>query len=691
MTLLLTLLLAVTPVWVTDSLKAVTDRCEAAYLANRPELMPPLMEQMEQWIGRMDPADSLLVQYQKAHLEKLRGSYYFCRSEENLGLLDLARTSYLAARRHYPDLLDASVAARQALSLELAQLFYRQKDYGMALEELGPLVNRSFSRRMQQEALGPYALCLARLGRFDAALKAMGRLPADDPENLRKEAKIRALQAEAAAQRPDDAARLYKAYFQYVLSEWPERLAAMTSEDREAFWMRMRPFAADCLRTEDADPAFLYNVVLFTKELMFQLRTKGHFAPCTWQEVQKALRPEEAAVEFVQYERGGRQHMGALVLRRKGKPAFLHIGTVDSIIDHLLAPDASIGRMLSREDFSLVNRVYGSDAVGRLIWTDALRLLLKGCRDVYFSPDGFLHVFAVEYCYPEDPAPVLHRVSGTRQLIGRRPASKGGALVMGDVDFDAAGEDSDETNDDEAYRCLTGGRLRFAALPHTRAEVEAVSSILGGDVVLLRGRDATEGSLRRCAQDASLIHLSTHGYYSGVPYYSGDEWGAVRVDHSLSRSVLLMAGGNRHIHEPSFDAVARQDGLLSAREVSRLALQGKPMVVLAACQSALGVVSADGISGMQAGWKMAGAGTLLASLWSVSDEATAFFMQEFYRHLAAGCTPREAFGLARERLLEPVPVEVFRFDKVRLRYVRDVILKDWSAPQFRNAFIMIDD
>ena len=691
MTLLLTLLLVITPTWVTDSLRAVADRCEAAYLANRAEQMPPLMEQMEGWIGRMDPSDSLLIQYHKAHLEKLHGSYYFCRSEENLALLDLARNSYLAARRRYPDRLDASVAAQQTLSLELAQLYYRQKDYGMALEELGPLVNRSFSRSMQQEALGPYAICLARLGRFEAALKAIGRLPAGDPEILRKEAKIRALQAEAAAQRPDEAARLYKQYFQSVLSEWPERLSAMTPEDREAFWMRMRPFAADCLRTEDADPSFLYNVVLFTKELMFQLRTKGRFSPCTWQEVQKALGPQEAAVEFVQYERGGLQHMGALVLRQKGKPAFVHLGTLTSIIDRLLAPDATIGGMLSREDFRLVNRVYDSDGVGKLIWTDALRLLLDGCKDVYFSPDGFLHVVAVEYCYPSEPAPVLHRVSGTRQLIGRRSYRPGRALVMGDVDFDAAGEATGEANDDEAYRCLTVGRLRFAALPHTREEVDTVSAILGGEVVLLRGREATEGALQRCAQEASLIHLSTHGYYAGVRYFSGDEWKPARVDHSLSRSVLLLAGGNRHIHEPSFDAAARQDGLLSAREVSRLSLDGQPMVVLAACQSALGVVTADGISGMQAGWKMAGAGTLLASLWSVSDEATAFFMQEFYRHLAGGCTPREAFGRARERLLEPVPVEVFRYDKVRLRYVRDVVLKDWSAPQFRNAFIMIDD
>lgn len=691
MSFLLSLLLLLTPLQVTDSLRAVANRCEEAYLANRPDRMLPLMQQMEAWMAQIDPADGQLLQYHQAHLEKLQGSYLFCRSEENLSLLDAARLHYLAARRRYPANLDITPLAQQTLSLELAQLYYRQKDYGLALEELRPLVERSLSRRLQQEALGPYALCLARLGRFDAALRAIGRLPAEDPERTRKEAKIRALKAEAAAQRPDEAAALYQDYFHYVQREWPRLLSSLDQEGRESFWMRMRPFAVDCLRTEDADPAFLYDVVLFTKELMFQLRTSGTFTPCRWQDIQAALLPGEAALEFVQYERGGGQRLAALVLREKGKPAFVPIGTMQSIVNHLLGQDASIGRMLQREDFRLVNQVYGSANVGELIWTDALRLVLDGCRDVYFSPDGFLHVFAVEYCYPSNEGPILHRVSGTRQLLSRTPYREGRALLLGDVDFDAPDDSLSVENDEEAYQCLSGERIRFPALPHTREEVDSIASILSGEEIILRGREAREEALRRCGPEVSLLHLSTHGYFSGVSYFSGDELSSARLDHSLSRSVLLLSGGNRHIGEKGFDASRREDGLLSAREVSQLSLKGKPMVVMAACQSALGVVTADGVSGMQAGWKMAGAGTLLASLWSVSDEATAFFMQEFYRRLEEGCSPRDAFEIARERLLQPVEVEVYRYDKVRLRYVREVEQRDWSAPQYRNAFILIDD
>lgn len=696
MNLLLSLLLLIArPDAVADSLRAVSNRCEEAYLANRPELMPPLMERQEALIASLDPSDSLLARYAQAHLEKQWGSYWFCLSEENLDLLDKARSCYLLARQHYPQQYDVSPFALHTVALELAQLYYRQKKYAAALEELRPLVNSSFSRRLQTEALGPYALCLARTGRFSAAKKAIGRLPEGDPENVRKEAKILALEAEASGGSRVEAAALYKSYFSTVLSEWPARLEAMSQEDREAFWMRMRPFAADCLRTEDADPAFLYDVVLFTKELMFQLRTTGAFVPCTWQQVQASLGKKEAAVEFVCYEACGQERLAALVLRKKGEPEFVPLGALDALLNEPLAGGGvTLQQMLSRENTLITNLVYSSGKVGGLIWTDALRKAFQGCTDVFFSPDGFLHVFGAEHCYPVPGGPSLHRVSGTRVLTRRTAAASSRtarALLVGDVDFNAPADTLLLANDDEAFRCLSGGRLNFGPLPHTKTELDSVSTILGPGCRILSGRDAREEAVRTEAGDASLIHLSTHGFFSGVPYFPGDELKAARLDHSLSRSVLVMAGGNRMLKDSSFDAALRQDGLLSAREVSQMRLEGNPIVVMAACQSGLGVVSADGMSGLQAGWKMAGAGPLVASLWSVSDEATAYFMHSFYRELEGGAAPREAFDRARAKLMEPATVEVFLYDKVRLKYARYRITQDWSAPQYSDAFILIDD
>ena len=692
--LLSVLLLLLSPSVVTDSLRAVSNRCEEAYLANRPELMPPLMARQEALIAQLGPADSLLARYAQAHLEKQQGSYWFCLSEEDLSLLEKARQYYLAARQHYPAQFDVTPFAQHTVSLELAQLYYRQKNYTAALEELRPLVNSSFSRRLQTEALGPYALCLARTGRFSAARKAIGRLPSDDPEALRKEAKILALEAEAAGKQSLEAVALYRRYFQAVLDEWPSRLEGMSEEDREAFWMRMRPFATDCIRTEAADPAFLYDVVLFTKELMFQLRTTGAFVPCTWQQVQKALGKKEAAVEFVCYEACGEQRLAALVLRKTGKPVFVPLGSETALLQEPLAPGVTIAAMLSGENSRITNLGYSSPKLGGLIWSDALRAALKGATDVFFSPDGFLHVLGVEHCYPAAEAPVLHRVSGTRVVTRRGLVASAGArkaLLVGDVDFDAAPSASASANDDEAYRCLTRARVRFGALPHTRAELDSVQAILGGGCSVLSGKQAREDAVTDLAGYANLIHLSTHGYFSGVPYFPGDELKAARLDHSLSRSVLLLSGGNRILRDPSFDAAGHPDGLLSAREVSRLRLQGSPLVVMAACQSGLGVISADGMSGLQAGWKMAGAGALVASLWSVSDEATAFFMETFYRELAGGASARQAFDHARARLREPVAQDTYRYDIVRLKYVPFVQMKDWSAPQYVDAFILIDD
>lgn len=75
------------------------------------------------------------------------------------------------------------------------------------------------------------------------------------------------------------------------------------------------------------------------------------------------------------------------------------------------------------------------------------------------------------------------------------------------------------------------------------------------------------------------------------------------------------------------------------------------MVVLAACNTAAGTVSQDGIVGLQTAFKKAGVQTILMTLWSVNDTATSEFMMSFYTHLIAGKTKHEALDLARYDLM----------------------------------------
>lgn len=691
MSLVASLLLSLLFPGILDSLRVVGDRCEDAYLAGQPERMLPELREQERLIAQMPESDYRA--YARGHVEKLWGSYWFCLSDEDPDCLEEALSHYRKAKELYPVGLDISPRALHTLGIEMAQLYYREKRYQQALDELTPLVNSSFSREMTQEALGPYALCLARLGRFQAARRAIGRLPADDPEVIRKKAKILSLEAEAAGGKSTEAVALYKTYFQWVRDEWTRQVRAMEETEREAFWMWVRPFAVDCLRLEEADPGFLYDVMLFTRDLMFRLRSEPTPVFPGWRQVQAALRKGEVALEFVQYEIHDRTCLGGLVLRKDANPRFIPLGPVDEMTGLRLASGFPLGEMLDSGDPDRVDEAYADSRIGELVWSPALREAIGPCTDLYFVPDGFLHVFAAEYCWPDPVRPVLHRISGTRALLSRKAGWNAGknALLVGGVDFDADPAPTPGGNDDTAYRMLLRGQGYFDPLENTALEVEAISELLSGDSSILEGEEATEAAFRQDCGSYALIHLATHGNFSAQGGFIGDDLTSSRRDFALSRSVVLLAGGNRHLHDPLFDPSAMPDGLLSAREVSRLRTMPADLVVLSACQSGKGVVTPDGISGMLNAWKMAGAGTLVSSLWNVDDEATAFFMRCFYEALSTGKPVKAAFDEARNRMLEPVEKTILRFNRRRMRNETETVLVDWSAPRYRNAFILTDD
>jgi CHAT domain-containing protein/Tfp pilus assembly protein PilF len=93
-------------------------------------------------------------------------------------------------------------------------------------------------------------------------------------------------------------------------------------------------------------------------------------------------------------------------------------------------------------------------------------------------------------------------------------------------------------------------------------------------------------------------------------------------------SGLVFAGAN------SPPAVGKDDGILTAAEVSSLDLSKVETVVLSACETGLGqVAGGEGLLGLQRSFQVAGAKTVVASLWKVPDAATSELMQRFYENL----------------------------------------------------------
>ena len=118
------------------------------------------------------------------------------------------------------------------------------------------------------------------------------------------------------------------------------------------------------------------------------------------------------------------------------------------------------------------------------------------------------------------------------------------------------------------------------------------------------------------------------------------------IDNPLLRSGLALAGANL-IHE------THDDGILTALEASGLNLWGTKLVTLSACDTGVGEVrNGEGVYGLRRAFVLAGAETLVMSLWPVSDAITREPMTAYYAGLRAGLGRGDALRQAKLAMLK---------------------------------------
>ena len=154
-------------------------------------------------------------------------------------------------------------------------------------------------------------------------------------------------------------------------------------------------------------------------------------------------------------------------------------------------------------------------------------------------------------------------------------------------------------------------RFLKTELPGTRREVEAIARLFPDGTEVFLGAAASEERFKRIAGSARVVHVATHGYLdSAVPLDSG----------------IVLA------HES-----ASENGLLQAWEIFEQVRLDADLVVLSACETALGgEVPGEGWIGLTRALQYAGARSIVATLWQVPDASTSTLMERFYRELASG-------------------------------------------------------
>lgn len=205
-------------------------------------------------------------------------------------------------------------------------------------------------------------------------------------------------------------------------------------------------------------------------------------------------------------------------------------------------------------------------------------------------------------------------------------------LGVGDVAYDEDGTLISQNTGNPAVRSsrglydLTG--TQFPRLPATRQEVLTSGQKFGEDSTVLLGSEATEAAFKSQPLDRfRILHLAVHG---------------VSSSEFPQRAALVLGT----------DTQANEDGLLQAREIAALPLNAD-LVILSACDTGAGrLQGAEGIANLVRSFFFAGARSVLASLWSADDIATAALIKQFYAHLGEDQDKASALRQAKIDLLK---------------------------------------
>jgi CHAT domain-containing protein len=359
----------------------------------------------------------------------------------------------------------------------------------------------------------------------------------------------------------------------------------------------------------------------------------------------------------------GAPHYAAYVIHRHGAPQGRDLGPIAAINRAIDELRESL-RDPRRDDLKPRARLVDS------LVAQPLRSLIGSATRLLISPDGALNLIPFEALvddkgkYLIEQYAMSYLTSGRDLLRLQTPrAPHSGPVIVANPLF---GEPVTTVVRQVARKASRAGALRtaiatgddlasiyFSPLTITAEEGRAIKALFP-DATLLTGARATKAALERL--DAPrLLHIASHGFFlndttqdlpSSVPSNTTIVNPPLRGDNPLLRSGLALAGAN-------LTQDANRGGILTAMEASGLNLWGTKLVTLSACDTGVGEVrNGEGVYGLRHAFLLAGAETLVMSLWPVSDYMTREMMVPYYTGLRAGVGRGDALRQAKLAVLK---------------------------------------
>lgn len=395
-----------------------------------------------------------------------------------------------------------------------------------------------------------------------------------------------------------------------------------------------------------------------------------------YEKVRNSLADHEVVVDFSDYqtEDSVRQYAAYIYDKDKSHPLLVKCfdqQQLDSLLDGM-------------QNFTLYNYEQLQDRASKLIWNPIEASIAKGST-VYYIPSGVMHGIALEALPLSDGTTLgqhydFVRLTSAREIVNAHHSNKINrtATLYGGLQYSLAPQKMEEESKVYEKSDLAGlvrseyGESGFKDLRNTKDEVKKIEKTLvdnGFSVkAYLGSKGNAESFVALDGKSPSIVHIATHGFYY-TPDEAKDKDFLSGYTDAMSLSGLVFAGGNAAwLGKENVDGVL--GGVLTAKDIANLDFKGTDLLVLSACKTGQGKVTAEGVFGLQRAFKKAGVGTIIMSLWNVDDKVTSEFMVAFYEQLTD-----KANNWNRRKVFEQT---------------KEIIRKKHPDPYYWAAFVMLD-
>lgn len=421
---------------------------------------------------------------------------------------------------------------------------------------------------------------------------------------------------------------------------------------KKEFLTTVLSMSTDQLVEDEIDPVVLIDEVeQLEKQLSEQSDAFGANAQksqIVWENVQSVLKPDEVAIEMVRFRyfdhifTDSVLYMGLYVKNQKEqkKPGMFLIKDGEELE----------GRYFKVYRNSIIYKIH--DKYSNEKYWQPIVSVVGNTSTIYLSADGVYNQINLEAIPTADDKYVLDNsnivlVSNTKDIYLNALKKKNNNLA------NKASMFGNPTYYVDASRPKKGA---IGQLPGTEKEINALIELLnqkGWTTSEKLEAEATENAIKSI-KSPKIFHVATHGFFTPAKQVEQNaamgQKEATALENPLLRTGLLLTGAGDLLTKTEYN-YNEEDGILTAYEAMNMNLDQTDLVVLSACETGLGETKVgEGVYGLQRAFMVAGAKTLIMSMFKVDDTATQKLMVNFYQKWLATGNKRQSFVEAKKEL-----------------------------------------